>query len=170
MTAMRGRGEDVAVSRFLEFTRAEWARLRAATPLPLTEPQLRDLVSLNERTLLDEVADVYLPLSRLLNLYVAAKRNLNRATATFLGSEGPRIPFVIGVAGSVAVGNGSLSTLALPFGSTAAIVKLRCSARARPDVATTVIALSRITAKSAFMTLSDIGFLPCSSSAHTSST
>jgi type I pantothenate kinase len=108
---MRGRGEDVAVSRFLEFTRAEWARLRAATPLPLTEPQLRDLVSLNERTSLDEVADVYLPLSRLLNLYVAAKRNLNRATATFLGSEGPRIPFVIGVAGSVAVGKSTASRL-----------------------------------------------------------
>src|SRR4030095_14625643 len=108
---MPGRGEDVAVSRFLEFTRAEWARLRAATPLPLTEPQLRDLVSFNERTSRDEVADVYLPLSRLLNLYVAAKRNLNRATATFLGSEGPRIPFVIGVGGSVAVGKSTAARL-----------------------------------------------------------
>ena len=73
MTRMPGRGEDVAVSRFVEFSRAEWARLRAATPLPLTEPQLRGLVSLNERTSLDEVADIYLPLSRLLNLYVGAK-------------------------------------------------------------------------------------------------
>ena len=83
---MSGRGEDVAVSRYIEFSRAEWARLRAATPLPLTEPQLRSLVSLNERTSLDEVADVYLPLSRLLNLYVGATQNLHRATATFLGS------------------------------------------------------------------------------------
>ena len=58
-----------------------------ATPLPLTEPQLRALVSLNERMSLDEVADIYLPLSRLLNLYVGATQNLHSATATFLGSR-----------------------------------------------------------------------------------
>ena len=108
---MSGRGGDVAVSRFLEFSRAEWARLRAATPLPLTEPQLRGLVSLNEKTSLDEVADVYLPLSRLLNLYVGATQNLRGATATFFGSESPRVPFVIGVAGSVAVGKSTASRL-----------------------------------------------------------
>ena len=108
---MSGRGGDVAVSRFLEFSRAEWARLRAATPLPLTEPQLRGLVSLNEKTSLDEVADIYLPLSRLLNLYVGATRNLRSATATFFGSEAPRVPFVIGVAGSVAVGKSTASRL-----------------------------------------------------------
>jgi len=96
-------------SRFVEFTRAEWARLRASTPLPLTEPQLRRLVSINERMSLDEVADIYLPLSRLLNLYVGATQNLRNATATFLGSERPRIPFVIGVAGSVAVGKSTTS-------------------------------------------------------------
>jgi type I pantothenate kinase len=94
----------VAISRFVEFTRAEWARLRAATPLPLTESQLRGLVSINERMSLDEVADVYLPLSRLLNLYVAATQSLHQATATFLGTDTPRVPYVIGVAGSVAVG------------------------------------------------------------------
>ena len=108
---MVGPGEDVAVSRFVEFSRAEWARLRAATPLPLTEPQLRGLVSLNEKTSLDEVADIYLPLSRLLNLYVAAKKSLRNATATFLGSESSHIPFVIGVAGSVAVGKSTASRL-----------------------------------------------------------
>lgn len=106
---MSGPGEDVAVSRFIEFTRAEWARLRASTPLPLTEPQLRGLVSINERMSLDEVADIYLPLSRLLNLYVGATQNLHRATATFLGSDSPRVPFVIGVAGSVAVGKSTTS-------------------------------------------------------------
>jgi len=108
---MPERGEDVAVSRFIEFSRAEWARLRASTPLPLTEPQLRNLVSINERTSLDEVADVYLPLSRLLNLYVGATQNLHRATATFLGSGSPRVPFVVGVAGSVAVGKSTASRL-----------------------------------------------------------
>jgi len=108
---MSGRGEDVAVSRYIEFSRAEWARLRATTPLPLTEPQLRGLVSLYERTSLDEVADVYLPLSRLLNLYVGATQSLHRATATFLGTESPRVPFVIGVAGSVAVGKSTAARL-----------------------------------------------------------
>ena len=102
-------GEQVAVSCFVEFTRAEWARLRASTPLPLTESQLRDLVGLNERMSLDEVADIYLPLSRLLNLYVGATQKLHEASATFLGSTTPRVPFVIGVAGSVAVGKSAIS-------------------------------------------------------------
>jgi type I pantothenate kinase len=104
-----GPGDQVVVSRFVEFTRAEWARLRASTPLPLTEPQLRPLVSLNERMSLDEVADVYLPLSRLLNLYVGATQSLHQATATFIGSNSPRVPFVIGIAGSVAVGKSTIS-------------------------------------------------------------
>jgi type I pantothenate kinase len=108
---MPGRGEEVAVSRFVEFSRAEWARLRSATPLPLTEPQLRGLVSLNERISLDEVADIYLPLSRLLNLYVGGTQNLRNATTTFLGGEPSRVPFVIGVAGSVAVGKSTASRL-----------------------------------------------------------
>ncbi len=101
--------EPVAVSRFVEFTRAEWAQLRDATPLPLTEPQLRRLVSVNERMSLDEVADIYLPLSRLLNLYVAATQKLHAASATFLGTDTPRVPFVIGIAGSVAVGKSTTS-------------------------------------------------------------
>ncbi len=104
-----GPGDQVAISRFVEFTRAEWARLRASTPLPLTEPQLRPLVSLNERMSIDEVADVYLPLSRLLNLYVGATQSLHQATATFVGSDSPRVPFVIGIAGSVAVGKSTIS-------------------------------------------------------------
>lgn len=101
----------VDVSRFVEFSRAEWSRLRANTPLPLSEPQLRALVSINESISLDEVSDVYLPLSRLLNLYVAATRNLHAATATFLGTDTPRVPFVIGMAGSVAVGKSTASRL-----------------------------------------------------------
>jgi len=100
---------QVAVSRFVEFSRAEWAQLRAATPLPLTEPQLRRLVSVNERMSLGEVADIYLPLSRLLNLYVAATHNLHAASATFLGTDTPRVPFVIGIAGSVAAGKSTTS-------------------------------------------------------------
>jgi type I pantothenate kinase len=98
-----------AVSRFTDFSRAQWAALRDSTPLPLTDSQLRGLVGLNEWMSLDEVADIYLPLSRLLNLYVGAVQNLHRATATFLRSQSPRVPYVIGLAGSVAVGKSTTS-------------------------------------------------------------
>jgi type I pantothenate kinase len=102
-------GSGVEVSRFVEFTRAQWARLRAATPLPLSEAQLRGLVGLNDPMSLDEVADIYLPLSRLLNLYIGATQTLHAATATFVGSRAPRVPYVIGLAGSVAVGKSTTS-------------------------------------------------------------
>jgi type I pantothenate kinase len=103
--------QQIEISRFLEFTRAQWARLRASTPLPLSEAQLPRLVGINEPMSLDEVSDIYLPLSRLLNLYVAATRTLHAAAATFLGSVGARVPFVVGVAGSVAVGKSTTSRI-----------------------------------------------------------
>ncbi len=109
MTA--GPAPQIDLSRFAEFSRAQWARLRASTPLPLSEAQLSGLVGLNEPVSLDEVADVYLPLSRLLNLYVGATQTLHKATATFLGSAAPRLPFVIGLAGSVAVGKSTTSRI-----------------------------------------------------------
>jgi type I pantothenate kinase len=101
----------IEVSRFLEFTRAQWAKLRASTPLPLSEAQLKGLVGINERMSLDEVEDVYLPLSRLLTLYEGAMENLHQTIATFLGSNAPRAPFVIGLAGSVAVGKSTTSRI-----------------------------------------------------------
>jgi type I pantothenate kinase len=102
---------QVEVSRFVEFGREQWAGLRAATPLPLSADQLSSLQGLNERVSLDEVTDIYLPLSRLLNLYVAATQTLHEATATFLGSAAPRVPYVIGLAGSVAVGKSTTSRI-----------------------------------------------------------
>jgi type I pantothenate kinase len=90
--------------RFVTFTRDEWASLRASTPLTLDEDDLARLRGINERLSLDEVADIFLPLSRLLNLYVSATQNLHRATDTFLGSLPAKVPYVIGLAGSVAVG------------------------------------------------------------------
>ena len=101
----------VEVSRFVEFGREQWAGLRASTPLPLSADQLSSLQGLNERVSLDEVTDIYLPLSRLLNLYVAATQTLHAATATFLGSVAPRVPYVIGLAGSVAVGKSTTSRI-----------------------------------------------------------
>jgi type I pantothenate kinase len=103
--------EETGLSPYLEFTRAEWARLRASTPLPLSEAQLRPLVGVNERVSIDEVTDVYLPLSRLLNLYVAATQKLHAATETFLGAKGAKIPYVVGIGGSVAVGKSTASRI-----------------------------------------------------------
>ena len=99
------------LSPYVRFTRDEWARLRAATPLTLTEADLEQLRGINERIALDEVADIYLALSRLLNLYVAASQNLHRVTDTFLGSPAAQVPYVIAVAGSVAVGKSTTARI-----------------------------------------------------------
>ncbi len=99
------------MSPYVRFTREEWARLRAATPLTLNEGDLDDLRGINERISLDEVADIYLPLSRLLNLYVAASQNLHRVTDTFLGSPAAKVPYVIAIAGSVAVGKSTTARI-----------------------------------------------------------
>lgn len=97
--------------RYLRFGRDEWAALRAATPMTLSERDLDDLRGINERIDLDEVVAVYLPLSRLLNLYVSATMDLHRVSATFLGTIAPKLPYVIGVAGSVAVGKSTFARI-----------------------------------------------------------
>ncbi|REJ73575.1 MAG: type I pantothenate kinase [Acidobacteria bacterium] len=100
-----------APTPYLSFTHDEWGKLRAGTPLPLDEEELAALRGINEDVSLDEVEEIYLPLSRLLNLYVAATQDLYRATATFLDSPIPKVPYVIGVAGSVAVGKSTTSRI-----------------------------------------------------------
>jgi type I pantothenate kinase len=100
---------DVGSDRYLHFDRAEWAELRATTPLTLGESDIAELRGINERIDLDEVAAVYLPLTRLLNLYVAATQNLHRVSGEFLGSRTPRVPYVVGLAGSVAVGKSTMA-------------------------------------------------------------
>jgi type I pantothenate kinase len=99
------------LSPYVRFSRDEWARLRASTPLTLTEGDLEQLRGINERISLDEVADIYLPLSRLLNLYIAASQNLHRVSDTFLGSPAAKVPYVIAVAGSVAVGKSTTARI-----------------------------------------------------------
>lgn len=107
-------------SPWINLSRADWAALRSATPLTLDERDVEALRGINERLSLDEVAEIYLPLSRLLNLYVAATQELHRATDTFLfggdrATEAvPRpakVPFVVGIAGSVAVGKSTTSRI-----------------------------------------------------------
>ncbi|MDN3294829.1 type I pantothenate kinase [Streptomyces ficellus] len=101
---------------YVDLTREEWSALRDKTPLPLTADEVERLRGLGDVIDLDEVRDIYLPLSRLLNLYVGATANLRGALNTFLGDVGERssqrgTPFVIGVAGSVAVGKSTVARL-----------------------------------------------------------
>jgi type I pantothenate kinase len=85
--------------------------LRAATPLTLSEEDLVALRGINEDVSLDEVRDVYLPLSRLLNLHVAAAADLFRAADAFLGQPAAKVPYVVGIAGSVAVGKSTTARI-----------------------------------------------------------
>ena len=103
--------EPAAPSRYLEFDRAAWSHLRAATPLTLEQPELERLRGINDRIDMDEVTTVYLPLSRLLNLYVSATQDLHKVSATFLGTIAPKVPYVIGIAGSVAVGKSTFARI-----------------------------------------------------------
>lgn len=93
------------ISPYRVFSRDEWAHLRADAPLTLSVDDLTKLQSLNDPISLDEIVAIYLPLSRLLSLYVAATQGLFKATQRFLLAESePKVPYIIGVAGSVAVG------------------------------------------------------------------
>ncbi|MHB1172296.1 MAG: type I pantothenate kinase [Lacisediminihabitans sp.] len=96
---------------FVEIDRADWAELAPATPLPLTPTEIVALRGLGDRLDPREVAEVYLPLSRLVNLYAVGAKQLHRATSNFLGQRSPSTPFVIGVAGSVAVGKSTIARL-----------------------------------------------------------
>ncbi len=98
-------------TRFSTFGRDEWRLLRANTPLTLDEADLDRMRGINERMDMAEVTDVYLPLSRLLNLHVAATQELNHVSANFLGVLRPRVPYIIGIAGSVAVGKSTAARI-----------------------------------------------------------
>lgn len=101
------------LSPYVELHREQWRELRRSTPLPLTAAELLRLRGLGEQVDLAEVAEVYLPLSRLINLQVAARQRLYEATTTFLGedSRGTKVPYVIGIAGSVAVGKSTTARI-----------------------------------------------------------
>jgi type I pantothenate kinase len=92
------------LSPYLRFDRASWSALRNGMPQPLTEQDLERLRGVESAVSLEEVEAIYLPLSRLLNLYVTAAQELYRETSRFLGHPAARVPYVIGLAGSVAAG------------------------------------------------------------------
>ena len=104
-------GERPELSAYTDFDRAQLSALRASTPLTLTESDVEALRGLNEPFELSEVEDVYLPLTRLLNLRFAATRDLRVVTETFLGHLHARVPYVIGIGGSVAAGKSTIARL-----------------------------------------------------------
>jgi type I pantothenate kinase len=108
---------DHQLSPYRTFSRADWATLRADTPMTLTAEEVTRLRSLHDRLDLAEVEEIYLPLSRLLSMYVAATQRLFHAQQRFLGTEDAKMPYIIGVGGSVAVGTCRASSSSRPTGS-----------------------------------------------------
>jgi type I pantothenate kinase len=103
--------DGAGVSPYASFTREEWAGLGADLPVPLTETDLIELRGVNEEVSLEEVADIYVPLARLLSLHVQAAQGLHRVTEAFLGTLPAKTPYVIGVAGSVAAGKSTTARI-----------------------------------------------------------
>jgi type I pantothenate kinase len=100
---MEQRTESI-LSPYHVFSRAEWAARREDAPMTLTPDEVVRLRSLHDRLDMEEIEEIYLPLSRLLSLYVAATQRLFLAQRGFLSTEDAKTPYVVGVAGSVAVG------------------------------------------------------------------
>ena len=98
-------------SPYIIFSKEEWADLGFGTTLNLTENEIVELRGLNEPMSIDEVRDVYLPISRLLNLYISGTEKLFEATNLFLGKKNFKVPFIIGIGGSVAVGKSTTSRI-----------------------------------------------------------
>jgi type I pantothenate kinase len=98
-------------SPFLTFSRAEWARLRGGTLMTLSQRDIDEIRGINEELSLEEVEEVYLPLSRLLNLHIAAVQELHRVTSRFLGTLAGKVPYVIAIAGSVSVGKSTTARI-----------------------------------------------------------
>jgi len=98
-------------SPFLSFTREQWARLRGGTAMTLREEDVAELSGITEALSMAEVEEVYLPLSRLLNLHIAAVQDLHRVSSRFLGTLAPKVPYVIAIAGSVSAGKSTTARL-----------------------------------------------------------
>jgi type I pantothenate kinase len=103
--------QSVNPTPFVEISRADWAELGNATEAPLTEAEISQIRGLGDFLDIKEVKEVYLPLSRFLNIYVSEFSKLHRATSDFLGERSAKVPFIIGIAGSVAVGKSTVSRL-----------------------------------------------------------
>ncbi|TDB42569.1 MULTISPECIES: type I pantothenate kinase [Photorhabdus] len=103
--------EPFLATPYLQFNREQWATLRDSVPLTLTKEELIDLKGINEEISLEEVVEIYLPLSRLLNFYISSNLRRQAVLEQFLGTDGQKVPYVIGIAGSVAVGKSTTARL-----------------------------------------------------------
>lgn len=101
----------MAISPYMHFKREDWRHYRGDTPLLLTETELATLRGFNESVSITEAEDIYLPLSRLLHLYVIETQSLHTTTNRFLHQNAPKVPYIIGVSGSVAVGKSTTSRI-----------------------------------------------------------
>jgi type I pantothenate kinase len=106
-----GEASREGFAAYIRFEREEWAALRSSTPLTLSQQDLVALQGVNERVSLDDVVEIYLPLSRLLNLHIRSARHLNGVKDEFLGRLVGSRPYVIGIAGSVAVGKSTFARI-----------------------------------------------------------
>lgn len=102
---------ELTPTPYVELERDHWARLSRSTPLPLTDEDVQRLRGLGDPIDLEEVDAVYRPISRLLDLYIGATQSLHQVRASFLGEDTPRTPFIIGIAGSVAVGKSTTARI-----------------------------------------------------------
>jgi type I pantothenate kinase len=105
----RAESSHLAFSPYRTFSREEWAKLRADTPMTLVPRDLQQLSGVIEDLSIGEVEQIYLPLSRLLNLHVAAAQELHTATSHFLARNDRHVPYILGIAGSPAVGKSTMA-------------------------------------------------------------
>jgi type I pantothenate kinase len=111
MTKEDNASKTAEISPFVVISRQDWAELGRTTEQPLTAEEIKQIQGLGDVLDMREVADVYLPLSQLLNLYVSETQNLHERESRFLGERATRVPFIIGIAGSVAVGKSTVARL-----------------------------------------------------------
>jgi type I pantothenate kinase len=111
MTKVDNASKTAEISPFVVISRQDWAELGRTTEQPLTAEEIKQIQGLGDVLDMQEVADVYLPLSQLLNLYVSETQNLHERESKFLGERATRVPFIIGIAGSVAVGKSTVARL-----------------------------------------------------------
>jgi type I pantothenate kinase len=106
-----GQADDTTLSPFVRYSREEWGRLHAGAPLSLSEDDVRDLRRIAGHVSSEEATEVYLPLSWLLYLHVGASRGLYRSAHAFLGHQAAEVPYVVGIAGSVAAGKSTVAEM-----------------------------------------------------------